>query len=134
MNVSREKKVEKAVECMRKLKITDSCIQGFVGGRLTKFENYLGFWADEDIVNKVKEIEKQYNGVVYAITHEFTAFGEMYSFLWVPDYIEDWEYLVEKNGGFFNVDAYVWNKSDNDCSEFGTIGISARLGGIRRAW
>lgn len=22
----------------------------------------------------------------------------------------------------------------NDCSEFGTIGISARLGGIRRAW
>ena len=32
----------------------------------------------------------------------------------------------------FYVSAYVWNKSDDMCSEFGTIGIRSFGGGIKR--
>ena len=28
--------------------------------------------------------------------------------------------------------AYVWNKDDDDCSEFGTVALSSFGGGIRR--
>ena len=35
-------------------------------------------------------------------------------------------------GNMFYAYAYVWNKSDDFCSEFGTIGIRSFGGGIKR--
>ena len=81
----------------------------------------------------MRELVKEYNCMVYAITHEFTDIGELYDFLIVPNYPEEWNELIyAQSGNQYIVYAYVWNKSDDWCSEFGSIGIQASVGGIRR--
>ena len=135
MNITRDIKKEKAVELMKKLDIYKPYIKGFKNeDTVCYFENYGGYWAYQEtgLIEKVKEIEKQHNCLVYAITHEYTSIGEMYSFLIITDYEEEWDTLLEKYGNQYYGFAYVWNKDDEDCSEFGTIALSSFGGGIRR--
>ena len=69
---------------------------------------------------------------MYAVTHEYTEFGELYDFLIVTDYEEKWDTLLEKTDRYYYAFAYVWNKDDDNCSECGTIVIRAFAGGIKR--
>ena len=48
------------------------------------------------------------------------------------DYEEEWDEMLYPQGNMFYAYAYVWNKSDDFCSEFGTIGIRSFGGGIKR--
>ena len=80
----------------------------------------------------VKEFEEKHNALVYAVTHEYTDFGECYDFLYISDYEEDWDEMLYPQGNMYYVFAYVWNKTDDWCSEFGTIGIRSFGGGIKR--
>ena len=135
MNITRDIKKEKAIELMKKLDIYKPYIKGFKNeDTVCYFENYGGYWAwqEPDLMEKVKQIEEENNCLVYAITHEYTGIGEMYSFLIVTDYEEEWDTLLEKYGNQYYGFAYVWNKDDDDCSEFGTIALSSFGGGIRR--
>lgn len=128
-------KKEKAIELLKKLNIYKPYIQGFKeSGRVCFFENFGGYWADQEpeLYAKMKEIEKEYNCLVYAITHEYTPFGECYSFLIVTDYPEEWDTLVFGNGNKHTAFAYVWNKDDDWCSEFGSITVQSFGGGIKR--
>ena len=135
MNITREDKKVKAIELMKKLDIYKPYIKGFKNeDTVCYFENYGGYWAYQEpgLIEKVKELEEQHNCLVYAITHEYTAIGEMYSFLIVTDYEEEWDTLLEKYSNQYYGFAYVWNKDDDMCSEFGTIALSSFGGGIRR--
>ena len=135
MNTTIEERKQKALEIMKKLDIYKPYIKGFEKeNEVCYFERFAGFWAwqDEDLMAKVKEIENKYNCTVYAITHEFTEFGECYDFLLVTDYKEEWNDLVTKSQGGFYAFSYVWNKDDDYCSELGTIAIQSFGGGIRR--
>ena len=85
-----------------------------------------------ELEQKIKEIEEKHNCTVYAITHDYTEFGECYSFLIITDYKEEWEYSLENAKNGFYAFAYVWNKDDDYCSEFGTIAIKSFGGGIKR--
>lgn len=141
MNTTKIERKEKALEIMKQLNIYTPYIKGFKeNDEVCFFEGFGGFWTwqDEELTSKIKEIEEKYNCTVYAITHEFTEFGELYDFLIVTDYKEEWDNLVEKYQGK-NDDtntiyalAYVWNKDDDSCSEFGTICLQCFGGGIRR--
>ena len=141
MNTTIEERKIKALDIMKKLDIYKPYIKGFEKeNEVCYFERFAGFWAwqDEDLMAKVNEIESKYNCTVYAITHEFTEFGECYDFLLVTDYKEEWNNLLEcycgyadKNNTFYAF-SYVWNKDDDYCSEFGTIAIQSFGGGIRR--
>ena len=135
MNITRDEKKIKAIELMKKLDIYRPYIKGLQKeDNVCYFENYGGYWAwqEPDLMKKVIELEEEHNCLVYAITHEYTAIGEMYSFLIVTDYEEEWDTLLEKYGNQYYGFAYVWNKDDDDCSEFGTIALSSFGGGIRR--
>ena len=135
MNITRDIKKEKAIELMKKLDIYKPYIKGFKNeDTVCYFENYGGYWAwqEPDLMKKLIELEEEHNCLVYAITHEYTAIGEMYSFLIVTDYEEEWDTLLEKYGTQYYGFAYVWNKDDDMCSEFGTIALSSFGGGIRR--
>ena len=135
MNITRDIKKEKAIELMKKLDIYKPYIKGFKNeDTVCYFENYGGYWAwqEPDLMKKVKELEEEHNCLVYAITHEYTAIGEMYSFLIITDYEEEWDTLLEKYGNQYYGFAYVWNVDDDMCSEFGTIALSSFGGGIRR--
>ena len=135
MNTTIEERKIKALEIMKKLDIYKPYIKGFEkDNKVCYFERFAGFWAwqDADLIAKVKEIEEKYNCTVYAITHEFTEFGELYDFLIVTDYKEEWSDLVLKCNNTYYSFVYVWNKSDEDMSEFGTVAIQSFGGGIRR--
>ena len=65
--------------------------------------------------------------------HEITTeFGELYDFLIVTDYPEEWDTLVYSQGNRHTAFAYVWNKDDEWCSEFGSVTLQSFGGGIRR--
>lgn len=134
--MERQAKKDKAIELMKKLDIYKPYIDGFKDeNNVCFYEMYAGFWVyqEPEVEAKMKEIEREYNCLVYAITHEFTDFGELYDFLIVPNYPEDWDnILYHQSRNNYIAYAYVWNKSDDLCSEFGSIGIQSLFGGIRR--
>ena len=136
MNTTKEQRKEKAIELMTQLGIYKPYIKDFKEQDTVCFyENFAGFWAwqDEELNKKIKEIESKYNCTVYAVTHEFTEFGELYDFLIVTDYVEEWNtLLLESKKYAYYCFAFVWNKSDDWCSEFGTIEVETFSGGIRR--
>lgn len=128
-------KKEKAIEIMKKMDIYKPYIKGFKeNDRVCFFENYGGYWVyqEPEIDRKRQDIEAKYNCLVYAVTHEFTEFGELYDFLIVTDYSEEWDTLVYSNGNRHTAFAYVWNKDDDWCSEFGSITVRSFGGGIKR--
>ncbi|MGN0761727.1 MAG: hypothetical protein ACI4MV_07300 [Christensenellales bacterium] len=135
MNITIAQKKQKAIELMNKLDIYKPYIKGFrENNKVCFFENFGGFWAEQEpeLMTKIKEFEKQHNCLVYAVTHEYTDFGECYDFLYISDYIEDWYEMLYPQGNMYYVGAYVWNKTVDWCSEFGTICIQSFGGGIKR--
>ena len=133
--MKQEERKIKAIELLEKLDIYKPYIKGFrESDKVCFFERFGGYWVDQEpeIYNKMKEIEKQFNCTVYAITHEFTEFGECYSFLLVTNYKSEWKNLVVTENGTHYAFAYVWNKDDEWCSELGTVGVKSFGGGITR--
>ena len=128
-------KKEKAIELLKELDIYAPYIEGFKErDKVCFFENFGGFWIDQEpeVYAKMKDLEKKYRCLVYAVTHEFTEFGELYDFLIVTDYPEEWDTLVYSQGNRHTAFAYVWNKDDDWCSEFGSVIVESFGGGIRR--
>lgn len=135
MNTTVEERKDKAIELMKQLDIYQPYITGFQKKNyVCFFENYAGFWAyqEPELEAKMKEIEQKYNCTVYAITHEFTEFGECYDFLIVTNYKEEWDKFLDMYDRYKLAFAYVWNKDDDFCSEFGDIVLSNFGGGIKR--
>ena len=128
---------EKAIGTMHKLDIFELYIKEFEETQtVCLFEGFGGFYIENynepQLLEKIKEVESDYGIIVYAVTHELTEFGEIYDLLYISKYTEDWKYSIEKDGITYYVSAYAWNKSDDFCSEFGTIGVVSRGGGIAR--
>ena len=131
----KQQQKELAISLMKKLDIYQAYIDVFEKENIVSyFERYIGFWAyqDRELDKKIKAIENEYGCTVYAITHEFTEFGECYSMLIVSKYKEDWSRSLVTEGKNHYAFAYVWNKTDEDCSEFGTVVVKSALGGITR--
>ena len=134
-NTTKEQRKQQAEKYLNQLDIYKPYIKGFMeNDHVCFYENFGGFWAyqEKELDEKIKEIENKYNCTVYAVTHEFTQFGECYSLMIVTDYPEEWERSLARDKTTFYAFAYVWNKDDDWCSEFGTIGVKSLGGGIRR--
>ena len=128
-------KKEKAIELMKEMNIYKPYIDGFrESDKVCFFEGFGGFWIDQEpeAYKKMQEIEQKYDCKVYAVTHEFTRFGECWDYLIVSDYPEEWDTLVYTEGNRHTAFAYVWNKTDDWCSEFGSIIVQSFGGGIKR--
>lgn len=87
-----------------------------------------------ELYNKIREIEEQQHITIYAVTHDNLApIGEMYSYLCISPYEEDWDHMVHYQGNNrFMVYAYVQNVADDRCSESGYILVFAYHNGIWR--
>ena len=130
-----QKQKAKAIEIMKQLDIYKPYINDFEKeDKVCFFEQFGGFWVyqEPEVEAKMKELEKKYGCMVYAITHEFTQFGECYSFLIVTKYKEEWNRCVVSEKNKHYAFAYVWNKDDDWCSEFGTVVVQSFGGGIKR--
>lgn len=132
MNVS--KKAE-AIDRMKALDLFAPCIKAFKDRDEVQLSEPTGglyeFSGNEELTAKVKEFEAEYNVLVYHVIHTFTQFGELYNFLYVSDYESEWEMDNEDIKDNY-VTCYVWNKDDDICSEFGTIAVRQKFGGLVR--
>ena len=135
MNVSRELKKSEALKRMTALDLFEPCIRVFNKRDEVQLSEMTGglyeFSDDAELNAKIKEFEKQYNALVYHVIHTFTQFGELYNFLYVSDYDDEWEMEWEDLQDNY-VFSYVWNKTDEWCSEFGTIAVKQKFGGLVR--
>lgn len=135
MIATQEERKAKAIEVMKQLDIYKPYIEGFEqNDYVCMYERHIGFWAFQypELDAKIKEIEKKYGCTVYAVTHEFTEFGELYDLLIIPKYKDEWEYVICGDKSNCSTYAYVWNKTDEPCSELGDICIRSAFGGLRR--
>ena len=135
MNVSKKSKKTEAVKRMKMLDLYNPYIKAFKDKDEIFMSEMTGgvyeFSSNTELCNKVKEFEAEYEALVYHVIHTLTEFGELYSFLYVSDYEEEWEMDNEDISEGYAL-AYVWNATDEWCSEFGSIGVRGKFGGIVR--
>ena len=133
--VTRDKKKMEAVKRMKALRLFKPCIKAFITYdelQLTEPNGGLYEFSDNEELNaKIKEFEEEYDALVYHVIHTYTQFGELYNFLYVSDYEEEWEFDNEDVKSGYVV-AYVWNRSDEWCSEIGGIAVRELFGGLVR--
>jgi hypothetical protein len=133
---------ELAVKCLEMLDIYKPYINKFKSkaGIPCFFEGFAGFYVDQEpeIYNKMKEVEEEYGCLVYALTHEITDFGDLWSMLCVPKDCDGIEDLVgnfsSTNSNDFYAFSYTWNKTTPMFSEFGDVAVRAFGGGIKRIY
>ena len=77
---------------------------------------------ETELIKAINDFEKEYNAYVYHIVYSNTDIGQLYTMLYVSNHEEEWESdradIKEKQ-----LYAYVWNRTDNYCSEIGLVGI-----------
>ena len=130
---------ELAIQCMEKMQIYGPYVRKFQSkaGIPCFYENFAGFYADQEpeLWDKIKSIEAEHGCLVYAITHEITNFGELWSMLCIPkdcDSLEDIFFAADATNRRFYAFTYTWNKSNDMFSEFGDIVVQAAFGGVKR--
>ena len=133
--MNKQQQKEQAIKYLEQLDVYKPYIDGFEkNDQVCVFERYAGFWVYQypELEKRMRDIENEYKCTVYAITHEFTQFGECYSFLIVTNYKQEWKTLLRSHKNQHTAFAYVWNKTDDWCSEFGTVVVKSVGGGITR--
>ena len=135
MNVPKETKKAEALKRMKALDLYDPYIKAFERRDEIFMSETTGgvyeFSENTALVNKVKEFEAEHNTLVYHVIRTLTEFGELYTFLYVSDYEEEWELdNADIKAGYAL--AYVWNTDSDWCSEFGEVGVRGFGGGIVR--
>ena len=133
----KEQQTQVAIKLMETMDLYKPYIKAFKEkGVVTLYEDYAGFYIEEteqELLDNIKEFEKEHECLVYAVTHEYTQFGECYDYLIVPKYEEEWNDLISySNQTKHVVFAYVVNKDDPWCSEFGDITVNQFGGGLVR--
>lgn len=139
MNISIEAKKAEAVRRLKALGYFEPSIRdfekhGYVAVNEPPFgAHFYTVYGEYDKVEKaIKGVEERYDCLVYAVLHTFANFGELYEFLVVEDYEEDWEmFVADANGGY--VFAWVENVDVPMYSEFGSVVVKRTpAGGLQR--
>lgn len=142
MTTNKEKMKALAVETLKKLNVYAPYIRKLAAKKstVTMFERFVGYYIDglsnlqDELLVKIEEVEKRYEGVVYAVLHYFVDDSEMYAFLLVSKYnLEEYGEPVlfdTENSHIKCALAYVWNKTYDDCSELGDIAVAYHYGGL----
>lgn len=78
--------------------------------------------GEMDLIRAINNFEKNYNAYVYHIIYTKSNFGNLYSMLYVSNNTEEWK-ANRKDLQNKECYAYVYNKSDEVCSEIGLIGV-----------
>ena len=127
--------VEKALEMMDDLRLS-YVIRDAIEKDPLKFPRHFfaSFTDVPEVAKKIEELQRDYGMVIYYATHCHMPFGECVSFLYVSTYPEDWPVQTVRALGEnkYIVNAYVWNMSDEKCSEFGSIVVENRYGMLIR--
>lgn len=96
------------------------------------------YWCTEEngykkYVDLIKNFEKENNAIVYHAIHCYTEFGELLNLLYVSKYKSEWK--TDKMDLIEGISlVYCYNLDDEWCSEFGSISIAGKSGGLIRRY
>lgn len=145
-----ELKKEQKVEAIERLKILNknfellkNVVNDFEKKDLLYFseQTSLGgilYWCTKEngyneYVDLIKKFEEENNAIVYHAIHCYTEFGELLNLLYVSQHKSEWK--MDRTDLIKGVPfAYCYNLDDEWCSEFGSISIAGRTGGIIRKY
>lgn len=131
---SLEKMKEEALQRMRILKLYSTVLQDFAAdGKINYSFSKFGFlyWLDKDMEERVHRFEEKYGYLVYHVIDNPTSIGRMHSYLYVSSNEEEWEQDRQDLIDGCPI-VYVENVDDELLSEFGSIGVEPRNGGVIR--
>lgn len=124
-----------AINRMKKLHLFNACIKAFEDRNEVQMSEPTGalfeFSNDKWLNSLIDDFQKKHNCLVYHVIHSYTDFGELYNLLYVDNEVENWDGdNIDLNDGY----VFVWceNKTEPMFSEFGTIGVGHRFGGLIR--
>lgn len=138
LNMLNELKIlqkEEAVKRLLEMDYFEDSLNEFISeDKISKSEpNGAIFWLSEDEQKIVDDFEKKWNALVFHVIHSFAQFGELYNLLYISKNEEEWSEDLERNeDGTFMSFVYVENVDCDWCSEFGSIVIKNRIGGLVR--
>ena len=121
-----------AVKRMKKLRIWTTAIDEFRNeDKVNVSRSGFLYWLNNDYKKLVSDFEKEYGGVVYLCIESDTEFGKLLSVLYVSCRPDEWSSDMQdlKEGCPL---VYVFNLDCDYFSEFGSIGIRNRFGGLVR--
>lgn len=134
--MEKEKMINEAVNRMKNLGLFTQIINEFKKSQVVEYSEPtpLGgilYWVhnNPEWMDKVKAFEQKYGGLVYHAVHSYTEFGELLHLLYVSQYEEEWEMErldIEDRAPI----VYGVNLSDPTLSEFGSIRVQERAGGL----
>ena len=103
------------------------------GGELF-FGGISSIFVDSELCARIRTLQQKYGVKVFAVIRDFLPeFGELYSFLCISQYDEDWKYSFAVIGdNIFRCYAFVWNVHAEHLSEFGSVYIESHDGIFRR--
>ena len=122
-------KQKEAIFRLETLKLDTKVLEDFTNGKIymsNEFGNLCEL--DKSCKDIIKYLSKK-NLLVYHILKTQTSFGLMYSFLYVSDSEDDWDYERPTES---YVATYCYNKTIPDYSEFGDIFFEVINGKIVR--
>ena len=133
MIVNRDEIKAEAIKRMTRLDIHENAIEEFDKKNVLNLSEGIGalYWLSEDEQDAVRRFEEEYDSIVYHIIHNRTEFGELYSYLYVPNERSEWKMDREDLDDLTPM-AYIYN-ADSPCeSEFGHIEVKPSFGGLIR--
>ena len=134
MKLSTQEKKQRAIDALKMLCLSRTYIKDFEeNGRIYLFEDFVAkkIRKKSELAEKIAKIEMKGGCNIYAVTHEMTEVGEMFTFLLISEYSEDVS-ITPVAPLMYRAYAYVWNKDREYFSEYGTVTIQSFDGGIRR--
>ena len=140
--MTKEMQINEAVERLQLLDLHKNVLKDFKRGVVNYSERTpLGgilYYVDGEkkFLETIKAFEEEYGGIVYHCTHENTEFGELLTMLYVSKHEDEWETdrkdLTIKYNGAKILTAYVKNLTFPELSEFGSVALVERGGGLIR--
>ena len=129
-----EKKLE-AVKRLKMLELYPTVVKDFEkSGKIYLSESDgILFCLSEDEKEMVKKWEQEQNSLVYHVVKTNTNFGLLYSLLYVSDTEDEWE-MESDDVNELTPFVYVVNKTEPMFSEFGSITIMTKNGGLVRVF
>lgn len=95
------------------------------------------YWPTDKQIELIKKFEDQYNCLVYHAISSTTEIGELLTFLYISQYESDWPTDREDLKNYdprygYSIMAYVYNLSNDIFSEFGSVCVKPKNGGLVR--
>lgn len=128
----KEQQIQEAIERLKLLKLHPNVLNEYIKDNTVNVsEHGILFWANKEQKEIIQQFEEKHNATVYHAIRSFTSIGEMLSLLYVSKYKSEWKRDKEDLKAGYPI-VYVKNIDDDFCSEFGSIEIKERFGGLIR--